>query len=153
MKARGNSLERIIKYDKWFAKTFRSTFGVYGYFTISAPDIYYRTIQWIGTAFLLFFIGSVIMRGGMQSNILLFAGLGCGISLISISLWHSWTSDFQAQGRYLFPIILLLGIIYSETKDIFQKRIFNFFVFSMIAISFYSFIYIALRYIPKYTFI
>jgi hypothetical protein len=153
MKARGNSLERIIKYDKWFAKTFRSTFGVYGYFTISAPDIYYRTIQWIGTAFLLFFIGSVIMRGGMQNNILLFTGLGCGIGLITISLWHSWTSDFQAQGRYLFPIILLLGIIYSETKDIFQKRIFNFFVFSMVAISFYSFIYIALRYIPKYTFI
>jgi hypothetical protein len=153
MKARGNSLERIIKFDKWFGKTFRSAFGVYGYFTLSASDDYYKIVQWLGTSFLFFFICSIIMKGGLQNNILLFAGLGCGISLIGISLWHSWTSDFQAQGRYLFPIILLLGIIYFQTKDIFQKRIFNFFVFSMFAVSLYSFIYIALQNIPKYAFL
>ncbi|MDP3695331.1 MAG: hypothetical protein Q8R42_04390, partial [Desulfocapsaceae bacterium] len=134
-------------------KTFRSAFGVYGYFTLSASDDYYKIVQWLGTSFLFFFICSIIMKGGLPNNILLFAGLGCGITLIGISLWHSWTSDFQAQGRYLFPIILLLGIIYFQTKDIFQKRIFNFFVFSMFAVSLYSFIYIALQNIPKYTFL
>ena len=153
MKARGNSLEKIIKMDRWFGKTFRSSFGVYGYFTLSASNDYYIIVQWLGTAFLFFFIFSIVMRGGLQNNILLFTGLSCGISLIGISLWHSWTSDFQAQGRYLFPIILLLGIIYFQTKDIFQKRIFNFFVFSMFAVSLYSFIYIALQDIPKYTFL
>jgi len=152
MKARGNSLERIIKFDRWFGKTFRSAFGVYGYFTLSASDDYYKVVQWLGTTFLLFFICSIIMKGGLQNNILLFTGLGCGVSLIGLALWHSWTSDFQAQGRYLFPIILLLGIIYFHTQDIFQKRIFNFFVFSMFAVSLYSFIYIALRNIPKYIF-
>lgn len=152
MKARGNSLERIIKFDKWFAKTFRSTFGVYGYFTYSASDDYYKVVQWLGTAFLLFFIGSIIMKGGLQNIILLFVGLSFGVGLIGISLWHSWTSDFQAQGRYLFPILFLLGIIYSQTRDVFQKRIFSFFVFSMFAVSLYSFIYIALRNIPQHTF-
>ncbi|MCX5871546.1 MAG: DUF2142 domain-containing protein [Deltaproteobacteria bacterium] len=150
MKARGRSLEEIIKVDRWFGKTFRSSFGVYGYFTLSASDDYYKVVQWLGTAFLLFFICSIIMKGGLQNNILLFTGLGCGVSLIGISLWHSWTSDFQAQGRYLLPIILLLGIIYFHTQDIFQKRIFNFFVFSMFTVSLYSFIYIALLDIPKY---
>lgn len=153
MKARGNSLEKIIKVDRWFAKTFRSTFGVYGYFTLSAADDYYIIVQWLGTAFLLFFIGSIVMKGGLQNTILLLVGLSFGVGLIGISLWHSWTSDFQAQGRYLFPILFLLGIIYSQTRDVFQKRILSFFVFSMFTISLYSFIYIALRNIPKHTFL
>lgn len=153
MKARGNSLEKIIKVDRWFAKTFRSTFGVYGYFTLSGPDDYYKIVQWLGTTFLLFFIGTIFMKGGLQNTLLLIIGLGCGTSLIALSLWHSWTSDFQTQGRYLFPIILLLGIIYSQTRDIFQKRVFNFFVFSMVAVSLYSFMYIALQHIHKHTFL
>lgn len=152
MKARGNSLERIIKFDRWFAKTFRSTFGVYGYFTISAPDCYYQIIQWIGTSFLLFFIGSVVLRGGPQNNLLLFIGLGFGGGLIAISLWHSWTSDFQAQGRYLFPILLLFSVMYFETRGIFQKKIFNFFTLSMATISLYSFIFVALQNIPRHIF-
>ena len=151
MKARGNSLERIIKSDRWFGKTFRSTFGVYGYFTISASDDYYKVVQWLGTTFLLFFMLSIMMKGGLHNNILLFVGLSFGLGVIGISLWHSWTSDFQAQGRYLFPILFLLGIIYFHTKDIFQKRIFNFLVLCMFTVSLYSFIYIALRNIPKYT--
>jgi hypothetical protein len=153
MKARGHSLEQIIKIDRWFAKTFRSAFGVYGYFTLSGPDDYYKVVQWLGTTFLLFFIGTILIKGGLQNSFLLIVGLGCGISLITLSLWHSWTSDFQTQGRYLFPLLLLLGIVYSQTRDIFHNKIFSFFVFSMVAVSLYSFMYIALQHIHKHTFL
>ncbi len=43
MKERGITLARIIHKDRWFEKTFRSAFGVYGYLTISAGFVLLRS--------------------------------------------------------------------------------------------------------------
>ncbi|MHB8808933.1 MAG: hypothetical protein ACYC9M_02820, partial [Desulfobulbaceae bacterium] len=115
-KARGDSLRQLVVDEKWFGKTFRSTFGMYGYFTISATDAYYDFVALVGTGFLLFFLGAVLVKAPLPEKLLLLFFLCCAVGLISISLWHSWTADFQTQGRYLFPLIPMLGMVIYHTR-------------------------------------
>jgi hypothetical protein len=148
-KARGDSLKQLVIDEKWFGKTFRSTFGMYGYFTISATDAYYDFIALVGTGFLLFFLGAVLLKAPVPEKMLLCFFLCCAVGLIGISLWHSWTSDFQTQGRYLFPLIPMLGMVVHHTRRYVPDAGFRLFLVAMFALSLYSYIYIALMFIPK----
>lgn len=151
-KARGDSLATIIKVDRWFEKTFRSAFGVYGYSTVSASGIDYDVVRWVSTSFLLFLVLSIFVRGGIQGNMLLLLFLSCSGGLIAASLWHSWTADFQPQGRYLFPVIPMLGIIAWHTYRLMPVSISRLFLLTMFMLSVYSFVYVGLLHIPKVVF-
>jgi hypothetical protein len=151
-KARGVSLLDIIVQGRWFEKTFQTGFGVFGYFTITAPYIYYDLIRWTGISLLVFFFGSIFQRGGFIGTGLAISVLGLSIMLIGVSLYHSWISDFQAQGRYIFPIIPMLGILYATTHYAFNSTLLSIGVFSMYLLGIYSFIFQALMYIPKVVF-
>jgi hypothetical protein len=151
-KARGDSLATIIKVDRWLEKTFRSAFGVYGYSTVSASGIDYDVVRWVSTSFLLFLVLSIFVRGGIQGNMLLLLFLSCSGGLIAASLWHSWTADFQPQGRYLFPVIPMLGIIAWHTYQLMPVSISRLFLLTMFMLSVYSFVYVGLLHIPKVVF-
>ena len=148
-KSRGDSLKQLVIDEKWFGKTFRSTVGMYGYFTISATDAYYDFVRLVGVGFLLFYLGAVLLKAPLPEKLLLLLFLGCVVGLIGISLYHSWTADFQTQGRYLFPLIPMLGMVVYHTRRYVPDAGFRFFLLAMFALSLYSYIYIALMFIPK----
>ncbi len=151
-KARGVSLETIIKIDRWFEKTFRSAFGVYGYFTVSGPLTYYDVVRWTGAFFFVFFLTSIFLRFEFSNSITAVVGLLLSIGLIGASLWHSWAADFQAQGRYLFPVVPIISIICYQSQKIVSNLFFTLFLTAMFLLSTYSFIWVALQNIPKIAF-
>ncbi len=148
-KARGVSLTKIIVIDRWFEKTFRSAFGMYGYFTVSAVDSYYNCVRWVGAGFLIFLTFGVLIRGGMPGNLLLLLGYGCSAALVGASLWHSWTADFQTQGRYLAPIVPMLCIVVYHSRSLLQVGILKLFLSALFLLSLYSYIFVGLLGIPK----
>jgi hypothetical protein len=148
-KARGDSLKKLVVDERWFGKTFRSTFGVYGYHTVSSSDAYYDFVRLAGISFLLFFIGVVLLRAPTAEKLLVFLFAGCAAGLIGISLWHSWTSDFQTQGRYLFPIIPMFGILIYHARRYVPDAGFRLFLLTMFALAIYSYIFAGLMFIPK----
>lgn len=149
-KKRGVPLLEIIHKERWFEKTFRSAFGVYGYFTISGGYVYYDLVRWTGMAFLLFFFGSILLRAGWFNSLQAMTVLSLAAALIGASLYHSWTKDFQAQGRYLIPILPMLGILCAQNRAYLNSRILTFFTSCMFLLSVYSFICVALLDIPRF---
>ncbi len=69
--------------------------------------------------------------------------------LIATSFYVSWTMDYQAQGRYLLPVIGMLSLFYYPVR----KQLENIVVFSIGTLVFcggiYSFIFVALAGIGK----
>lgn len=151
-KARGATLEEIVKMERWFERSFQTGFGVYGYFTISGTQGYYDLVRWSGVALLVFFFGSVFLRGGLIGSGLAVAALGLAGGLIGVSLYHSWVVDFQAQGRYLFPILPMLGILYGWNHAVVNQRFLILFLTPMVMLGIYSFIFEGLIRIPKVIF-
>jgi len=90
-----------------------------------------------------------LIRGGWNNNILLAAVMVAGGGLIAASLYHSWSADFQPQGRYLVPLVPMFSILYFHVRKKLEQKIFYFFFVCMFILSAYSFIYQALLRIPK----
>ncbi len=151
-KARGTTLAEMVTVERWFEKSFRSSFGVFGYSSISASQTYYDLVRWTGVGLLIFVFGSIFFRGGIESSSLAFALVVLSGALIAASFYHSWTVDFQSQGRYLFPIIPMLGILYARTYRAIHRQILFFGVCSMYLLGMYSFVFQALVRIPKVVF-
>ncbi len=149
LKKKGVPLSYVVHTKRFFEQTFRSSFGVYGYFTISGPFRYYDCVRWIGCALLLFFLCKVLFYSWRENGIIVLSFLVFSVLLIGFSLYHSWAKDFQAQGRYLFPIVSMLSIVYAKTSKYCIDKLFYLLFFILFLLSGYSFIFIALSKIPK----
>jgi hypothetical protein len=147
--ARGATLERIIQVDRWFEQVFRSSFGVFGYFTISGSEGYYNLVRWSGVFCLTLFFAMVFRGGGWLGGGLAVIALAIAAALIGKALHHSWTIDFQAQGRYLFPLLPIFGMLYGWHHQVISRRLMLLGVLPLFCLGIYVFIFEALVRIPR----
>jgi hypothetical protein len=94
--------------------SFRSAVGVYGWLDISSSDRFYVVV---GAGYLSFLLALIYWGSHGRGRVALEAiALACVFALLTvlISSLHSWTTDFQAQGRYLFPISVMIGMVMSR---------------------------------------
>ena len=151
MRDQGLTYPQLFSIWTWHIWTFRTSFGVYDYMKIYAPLLYYR---YIGYAFWTL-AGALALAlvihggpGGIPALLvfLTFAGL-----TIFQSTWHSWVNDFQAQGRYLFPIGAMAGMTLARFAKAANRTlpVTGVLAAVMLALSAYSFLWVGLPLIPK----
>ncbi len=148
-KERGVPLKTLVVRSKWFKKSFQTGAGMYGYFTIIAPDRYYEIAKWFALILLAYIYLNIFIRGSGEDRILVVLAGMLSVALIGVSLYHSWTMDFQAQGRYLFPILSMFGLLLGRCRMIFDTRLFVLSISQLYFLGLYSFIFIALVNIPR----
>jgi hypothetical protein len=149
LKSKGVSLRDVLLTYRWGEKSFRSAFGVYGYTSISASTRYYHFPRIIGLIFLVFVLWSSFFKTDFQTKQVVMNAIICIALLMGAALWKSWTSDFQAQGRYFFPVIAIFGYLLYHIRDNLKISILNILVISMCFTSIYSFVFVGLQAIPK----
>ncbi|WP_339135981.1 MAG: hypothetical protein WGN25_19390 [Candidatus Electrothrix sp. GW3-4] len=150
MRKRGTSLEHFLAADRWGEKSFRTSFGVYGYTQYSGSFTYYDYVRYIGIALLLTLIISIAYRGQSAGILLLTISAGTALLLIVVACWHAWTVDFQAQGRYFLPLIPMTSILFYHCRRIIFRPLFYILFFALFSLSVYNFILVGLRDIGKY---
>ncbi|MEA3230367.1 MAG: DUF2142 domain-containing protein [Thermodesulfobacteriota bacterium] len=148
LKERNLPLKQLFSKHNWGWKTFLHSFGVY-YTQPRAKLGYYKFIMVV----ILFSCGYLtisILKGFKTDQILLLVIVcACSTLLVFLSLWNSWTANFQAQGRYLFPILVMVGFLMSETLSSYNKKLINLIVLVMFSLSVYSYVFIGLLRFPK----
>lgn len=131
----------------WIITSFKSFCGVYGFMKYSATQWYYMLFA---IAFALFVILLFVLiikskdKDLIYWSFILFAFL---VSIIfSSSYLYSYRFDYQAQGRYFFPFLPVLGLFLHKVYTTFTNR--KIVTWSMILLmsifmlSLYSFIFI-----------
>lgn len=70
-----------------------------------------------------------------------------GVVLLSIGAVGYWCMyrEYQAQGRYILPIILVIAYISTKRKEIYQSRVFQTVLFLIGLDSLYSYYFVALK--------
>lgn len=149
MRERGHSLKQILQKEQWGGKSFVSAFGAYGYTQYVGTSIYYSLVKWIGIGLLLVMLVSLLIHGPPRIWFLFALTLGSASLLVAASLYQSWTISFQAQGRYLAPILPMFGILYYHARPWLLQRTFNVLLFSLFGLAVWSFLFIGLAMIPK----
>ena len=149
LKERNFTLDRIINKEQWMGKTFVNAFGSYGFTEFLGSTSYYDLIKIVGAAiFALMFVG-VLVNGPTNIQVLFALVALCALLLIGALLWRSWTISFQAQGRYLAPILPMLGIFYYHARQYIYERAIIGLVLGLFFIGLYSFVFVGLHDIPK----
>ncbi|MCI5165871.1 MAG: hypothetical protein D3903_07205 [Candidatus Electrothrix sp. GM3_4] len=150
MRKRGTTLKHFLAADRWGEKSFRTSFGVYGYTQYSGSFAYYNYIRYIGIGLLLTIIFSIVYRGQGAGIALLTIAIGSALLLILAACWRAWNVDFQAQGRYFLPIIPMAAILFYHCRRIIFRPVFYILFFTLFSFSVYNFILVGLRDIGKY---
>jgi hypothetical protein len=150
MKDRGTTLEYFLDIDRWGEKSFRSSFGVYGYLSISAPFTYYDFVRIAGWILFFTLVVTLVMHSGKAGvSLLMITGVS-SLSLIAVAMYHSWTVDFQAQGRYFLPVVAMLSVLVCQSERYLRRPMFQLFVLVMFLLSAYNFIFVGLHDIVKF---
>jgi hypothetical protein len=145
LKGRGVSLQDLLgdKY-RWGGHIIRSFYGVYGQMSVAADKSYFTLMIRCGWLFLIFVYLTVLLRGGWPERLLLLNLTCCGFALICGGIWASWTKDFQPQGRYMLPMLPMLGLLLAKTEPLFPPLLLRTFFILMFLLSLSSFIFVAL---------
>lgn len=152
MRDRGTSLATFIHADQWGEKSFRTAFGVYGYTSVAGPFAYYDYVRVVGLLLLLTVAVTVVVRGGLEGAALLAVTGGCALSLMALALYHAWTVDFQAQGRYFLPIVGMLAMFYFHVERYLTRPLFVLLLVAMYLLALHNFLFVGLYGIDKVSF-
>lgn len=144
LKEKGKPFTYLFTERRWHEDSFKSFVGVYGYMNILAESAYYRLMQIFYAVFAVYLFVAIALRRrwrGIAQSLIYLAGFAL---TIFISAYLSWTYSYQAQGRYLFPIAAMTGVIVYANR----RRLDNLFVHVFVAATFlasvYSFVRVAL---------
>lgn len=149
MKARGVPLADLLTRLRWGEKSFRSAFGVYDYLSISGPFVFYDYVRITGLLLLLVMIVPVLLRGGVEGITLVGITLSVALALLGMALYHAWTVDFQAQGRYFFPVWAMFSLYLYHERRYLINFCFSILVCAMYLLAIYSFLWVGILHIAK----
>ena len=147
VRSRGASLLDLVVEMGWARRSYESFCGVYHWMTLNSPPAYYLYMGALYVA-LLAFLFLAICRSGWQ-NALFAAGVFALVTgMIMVSAWHSWTGDFQPQGRYLFPVLPMVAFLFHQYRHSLRSKAFDLLFVGLFAGSVFSFVFTGLRQIP-----
>ena len=133
----------------WLGVSAASSLGVYGYMLIHSPVAYYLIMLFLLVVMLSYAVRKLIRQGNTEARHLLGLLAVFSLTMFFISSYHSWINDFQAQGRYLFPILGMLAIVVGRYSLLLNTRPYGGFVMALFLLSVLSFILTGLVSIPK----
>lgn len=133
----------------WAIKSWKSFTGYYGYMKIRGPTAYYIAMFALYVALVSYTTRTILRNGDpAERQMLAVAALFCG-GVIFLSFYHSWINDFQAQGRYLFPTLVLFAIPFARASRFFRSRVVPALLGMAFVLSASSFVFVGLRKIAK----
>ncbi len=146
LRDKGYPLSHVWENMQWGHITFMSSFGVFGNMCIyNSADFYNWVWSLLVIVTICIFYDILFNRKKRNDLLCFFLAAFCASSLVAAALYHSWIADFQAQGRYLLPIVPMIGgFLYSARRTLSMPRI-NFFVLLLFLLSCDSFIFLGIK--------
>lgn len=132
----------------WLFVSAASSVGVYGYMSIRSPSAYYLIMLLVLGSLLYYISRKLIGHSAREARQLLGLVTLFSLSMLFLSSYHSWTGDFQAQGRYLFPIIGMLSVAVGHYSPLLNTQLYGRFVIALFLLSVFSFVFTGLARIP-----
>lgn len=151
LRRKGVSLAQMMQPPyRWAEVSAITAFGAYNYTALRAKRSHFAWIFGAYGAFLIYLIATILRRGDVNDRAVLFGGLTVSLLVVGLSVYHSWTSDFQPQGRYLFGIFAILAVILARGKRLVRPLAVNAFLLFCFFWSVHSFCAIGLSQIPDF---
>ncbi len=121
LRDRGIPFTELFTKMDWHTKVYQSTFGLYGWMEFPSSDAYYLLVGLLYLGVAGFAGWRIVRLGGWRERALLAVSLAFCLLMVWISADYSWRSDYQPQGRYIFPCIGILTLLMVYCRDRFPR--------------------------------
>ena len=148
LRKQGVPFVALLTKSGWLLGSFQSFCGVYGWMSLKGSDYYYL-LMWLLYATVVVLLLMRVARLSWRDALFTGGVLATACLVVLGSAYSSWTADYQPQGRYLFPILPMFAFLFHRYRDALRSRAFYLLFGCLFAFSIYSFIFTALRNIPK----
>ncbi len=115
LRTKGASLWHVLVTLPWIGLSFRSFCGLYGWMNVVADPWVYRVFGGLYAVLLAILVFPSLQRTSPGARSLAVGVLVCAALVLAQSAYRSWVYDFQAQGRYLFPILPMLFFYWRQS--------------------------------------
>jgi len=109
---------------RWFKSSFQSFVGRYGRtMQIRSPSVYYKMMLFVYLVVFFYLSFMCFNKGSFEIKVLFSVSLLFMLLNLAASIYYSWTSDNQPQGRYLFPIIPILFLVLARCRHLLHRNV------------------------------
>lgn len=121
LKGQDHSLFEVISVDRFEPYNYKSFVGLYGKMEFQSGDFYYIII---GVLYIFILIELFLyLSSSNWRNRISYLCIALVIPLsYFISVYHSWTEDFQPQGRYIFPILFVIMYLVGRKNKLLERK-------------------------------
>lgn len=144
--------------QRWIPYTIKSFIGVFGAMSVFLPDWIYNIYYILATVCAIGFLGRIIMWSikktnykmeSAEKNALFYGNVFIAFCIpIGLSLYYSFSVDYQAQGRYCYPLFIALAVMlgtgiewyFSKMKSLYSVILSTIISCALIAISILAFV-------------
>jgi hypothetical protein len=148
LRQQGVPLGDLFTQKRWATLSFESFCGVYHWMNLRGPIVYYALMGAL-YAGVLVTVGFAFRKLPWTEVAFAAAVFAAAVVVILLSAYHSWTADFQPQGRYLFPVLPMLAFILHRYRESLSSRALHLLFTGLFAASVFSFVFVGLRTIPQ----
>lgn len=145
LREQGISVPYLLNEYGFFELTFKSFCGYYGWMEYKGSYLYYQIVFSVYVCLMLSQLKFLFEKKDRNLWMCFAMGNLLNILVFGASVYHSWTSDFQPQGRYLLPGLFCLMWVVSllSEKKILKKQIAYFGV--LVVASVFSFLSVGMQ--------
>ena len=122
--AQGNTFNSLIMNHEWWKSTLKSFIGCFGYMQFPVPDWVCGAYYFIFFFVIIMFIVSTVRviynkqyASAVTRTLIIFEF----VLPVILSLWYSYSSDYQPQGRYIMSLLPALAIETAVGIDTMEK--------------------------------
>lgn len=149
LRERGTSIDDMLNVHHWGGKSLLSAFGGYGHTEYFARPAYFNWMSGLGLMFMALAALALLMRGNRHIQTLFLLTVFFCFLVVAISFVTSWIRILQPQGRYLAPILPILGVLYYQMRPYIFQWVSHILILGMFSLSVYSFAFVGIAEIPK----
>lgn len=148
LREKGVTFAELFSKWNWHIGSFKSFVGLYGYVSFPSAEGYYQTIKYLYVLIIALLLWKVCRARNLDSWVVLALCLAGAALVMAASLHRSWTFDFQAQGRYLFPILPMVAFLAGVLEQGKRDKVLALLCALCILAGMHSFVYSGLGSIP-----
>lgn len=131
---------------EWSLSTFQSSAGKYNYMLVSGSALYYIVMAALYFSLFVLLIFLILKNAVLLDTLLLWVSVLYILGMVFISSYlYSWQYDYQPQGRYLFPILPIFGVLFYLGLKRQVYRSVALLVVVLFLLSMYSFLMVGVR--------
>ena len=137
---KGISLTDVLFHMGMNKTLYRSFAGTYGSLQFPGPDWYYSLMGILYLIFLAVVCWQIIReKGHGERKIKLGLLFGCSLISYALVVYNAWFVDFQAQGRYMLPVLIFAAHAAALKPEVPRQRWFQLLICCTALLSLYSF--------------